>query len=598
MSMKHLPSLLGLFLAVSLLLSGCSSAPTSSPDAKDNALSWTTWRGYDNFLSLLRDTHPDIELSFISYAGASRTGYGWAQMRADDISDIFITSQILDEDLAAERLADLSGYDFINGFPTAVLDQVSIDGGIYLLPVNYAMYGILYNKTLLEEKNWTLPNHFGELETLCREIEAEGMIPGVIGAQLPGAAFSAVCNLAKTSWLTTPGGVSWEREFLAGNATAAGTWESTMRYVQQYIDAGMFYTDPEDRHSEELIQDYLGGRKAMFFTGTFTPSYTVIPETDDELGMMPYIGEDGSKNIYMYSPDSYIGISKRLLEPGNEQKLENAIRLLSLLYSPEGQAAFITEQTPCVMGVRSAGSAAGGSLIYDAQQALWSGRAFPMTYARWEDVVPEMGQAYKDWFRGENGMDGPGCIARMDELQRNFLDQSDQLYFCESMADFTLEETAALIAKVLGSTVGADAAMVPIGTYHESGVSLRSGITGKLYRGRINVDTANSICPSTDGEYAILTMTGAQAKELARTGYDAGDGQPFPYILEVRGGGEPEDDKIYQVAFLMQTYTEETGQACGARVEEGSIRTFLREWLEEQKTVSPNGNPWNNDAAG
>lgn len=85
-------------------------------------------------------------------------------MRADDISDIFITSQIFDEELASERLIDLSSYDFISSFSTSALDQVSIDGGIYLLPVNYTMYGILYNKTLMDEKGWAVPSNFSELE--------------------------------------------------------------------------------------------------------------------------------------------------------------------------------------------------------------------------------------------------------------------------------------------------------------------------------------------------------------------------------------------------------------------------------------------------
>lgn len=81
-----------------------------------------------------------------------------------------------------------------------------------------------------------------------------------------------------------------------------------------------------------------------------------------------------------------------------------------------------------------------GSLIYDAQQAMWDGRAFPQTNVGWENILANIGQAYKDWFRGENGMDGPRCIARMDELQNAWLNNSDVVYFCESTADFTLEE--------------------------------------------------------------------------------------------------------------------------------------------------------------
>lgn len=578
--------------AVMLLLAACAPAGQTE---ETEALTWGTGGNYARhkpFLELLHKTCPDIELEFVSYAGGNATGYSWAQMRADDIPDIFITSQILDETLAEERLIDLSGYGFVNGFSTAILDQVAIDGGIYLLPVNSTMYGIYYNKTLMEEKGWEVPSNLAELEALCAQIRAEGLIPGVVGTMLTGGPFSAVFNLAKTSWLTTPEGIGWERDFLSGAASAEGRWEGTMELVQRYIDMGMFTADPEDRINVELIGDYLGGRKAVFCTAVQPVSYTVIPDTGDELGMMPYIGEDGSKNVYMYSPFCYFGISRRLTEPGNEKKLENAVRILNLLFSPEGQAAFITEQTPCVISVLDSAALPEDALIGDARRALREGRAFPMTYAGWENVLADMGQAYKEWFRGESGVDGARCIARMDALQQSFLSHSEEIYFCESTVDFTLEETAELVGKALGSAAGADAAIIPLGEFHD-GVELSAGITGRLYAGKINTDTVGAIAPNHDGEYAVLTMTGAEAKALARAGFDlAGDGNPFPYVLVTRGGGELEDGRTCQVAFLMKSYTEETGAACGAQVERGSVRTFLREWLEEQGTVSPGGNPW------
>ena len=52
---------------------------------------------------------------------------------------------------------------------------MAIDGGIYALPVNNAMYGIYYNKTLMEEHNWELPANFAELEVLCAEIRTAGL---------------------------------------------------------------------------------------------------------------------------------------------------------------------------------------------------------------------------------------------------------------------------------------------------------------------------------------------------------------------------------------------------------------------------------------
>lgn len=366
-----------------------------------------------------------------------------------------------------------------------------------------------------------------------------------------------------------------------------------MDYVQSYIDIGMFHTDPEDRGNPQMILDYLGNRKAVFCTVVQMVNITELPETGDKLGIMPFIGKDGSKNIYMYSPAYYFGISKRLTKPGNEKKLENAIKLLSLLYSPEGQATFIDESTPCVMSVLDHGDVPEDSLIYDAQQALRQGRAFMMTYAHWENVLADMGQAYKEWFRGENGMDGEACIARMDELQKNWLESSESHNFCQSTEDFTLEQTARLVGKALGSAAGADAVMVPIGLFLEDGSELRSGITGKLYAGPINTEVAATISPGVDGSYCVMTMTGAQAKELAQAGFDpAGTGYPFPYLLVTKGDGQLEDGASYQIAFLAEGYDQETADAYGAQVRDASLRAILREWLERERTVSPEGNPW------
>ena len=592
MNAKLLRYMSALVIFAALLLSSCTPAPGDG-DTPNDALTWVTWNGCDDFISLLRETCPDIDIEFISYAGGSSTGYSWEQMKADDIPDIFITTLNLDKELAKERLADLSGYPFISGLPTSVLDQTAIDGGVYLLPVSYSMYGIFYNKTLMEEKGWKVPENFAQLEALCGEIEAEGMIPGVAGTLLTGNTFSAVFNLAKTDWLTTPEGLTWEQNFLTGNASAEGRWEDTMDYVQRYMDIGMFHTDPEDRNNPQLILDYLGNRKAVFCTVVATVNITEFPDTGDELGMMPYISEDGSKNMYMYSPSFYFGISERLTRPGNEKKLEEAVRVLSLLYSPEGQAAFVSEDTPCVMSVLNSARLPEDSMISDAQQALWEGRAFPMTYVRWENVLSDMGQAFKEWFRGENGMNGAKCIARMDELQQSSLHPSEPLYFCESMENFTLEETGRLIGKVLGSAVDADAALIPLGEYHGPGVGLRNGITGKLYKGKINNETVVSILPAYDGKYAVMNMTGAQVKELADTGFDAdGDGNPYPYLLVTRGDMELEDESIYRVAFLSDGYTEETGNAYSVQVLEGSLKSFLQKWMAEQKEISPAGNPW------
>ncbi len=574
--------LLAVLAGMAVLLSGCARG------GGGGALTCSAWSGYERFFALAHETYPELSLERSPYEGGNRTGYSWAQMRADDIPDIFITSQILDETLAKERLADLSGYDFINRFTTSVLDQVAVDGGIYLLPVNYGMYGIFYNQTLMEEHGWQVPQNFAELEALCGEIREAGLIPGVLGTQLTGNAFSTVFNLAKTDWLTTPEGVAWESRFLLGEADAAGMWEGTMDYVRRYMDIGMFTTDPEDRNNPDMILDYLGNRKAVFCTAVMTVNITEFPETGDKIGMMPFISEDGSKNIYMYNPTSYIGISRRLTEPGNEEKLQQAVQLLSLLYSPEGQEAFLTEETPCVLSVLESGTLSPEALVYDAQRAMREGRAFPMTYAGWEGILSDVGQAFKDWLRGEGTMDGAACIERMDALQRDCLSQAGTVDFCQAEADFTLEETGALLGKALGQAADADAVLVPVGTFYQEGTALRACVTGRLYQGGINTEIVSTILPAYSGEYAAAEATGAEIKALAQSGFDAaGDGKGFPYVLVTRGDRELEDDAVYRVALLVGGYTEETAERLHIDTVECQLQAALRAYLAGQGTVSP-----------
>ena len=574
--------LLTVLVAAAALLSGCAQG------GGGGALTCSAWSGYERFFALAGETYPEIPIERSPYEGGNRTGYSWVQMRADDIPDIFVTSQILDETLAKERLADLSGYDFINRFTTSVLDQVAVDGGIYLLPVNYGMYGIFYNQTLMEEHGWQVPRNFAELEALCGEIREAGLIPGVLGTQLTGNAFSTVFNLAKTDWLTTPEGVTWESRFLSGEADAAGMWEGTMDYVQRYMDLGMFTTDPEDRNNPDVFLDYLGNRKAVFCTAVMTLSITEIPETGDKIGMMPFISEDGSKNIYMYNPTSYIGISRRLTEPGNEEKLQQAVQLLSLLYSPEGQETFLTEETPCVLSVLESDVLSPDALVYDAQRAMREGRAFPMTYAGWEGILPDVGQAFKDWFRGEGTMDGPACIERMDVLQRDYLSLAGTMDFCRAESDFTLKETGALLGKALGQAADADAVLVPVGTFYQEGAALRACVTGRLYQGGINTEIISTILPAYSGQYAAAEATGAEIKALAQAGFDAaGDGKGFPYVLVTRGNRELEDDAVYRVALLVGGYTEETAERLHIDTEEYQLQAALRTYLTEQGTVSP-----------
>lgn len=574
-----------LILSALLILNGCSSIKNADKPTIQY------WYGYDDLLDYAAKTDQECNLDIISYNGMNRTGYTWQQMKAGDIPDIFICGQNLDPELASERLLDLSSYNFTGEFSTSIMDKQSKNGGIYLLPVDYCIYGIYYNKTLMEENGWEVPTNFNELKTLCEKIKEAGYIPGMIGTNLLGNTFSICFNLAKTDWLSTPKGQKWEQDFLVGKASAKDQWDGTMDLVQDYIDIGMFTADPEDRENYEMIDDYLGGRKAVFFSCA-QPARSTKLCNGDELGLMPYISRDGSKNVYMYSTSSYIGLNKSLGEKGNEKKLEEALKFMELLYSKKGQDILIGKDDPAHMTIRNV-KLSEDSILYDAQKAMWEGRAFPMTYVGWDHILAEIGLKFKEWIRPDMDGSRETIMEKMDELIQKSLSEDNELILAQAEKDFTLKETAELIGKAYGSNTDADAVMLAYSTQVADEYDFQGGISGKLYKGPIDRNVATTILHRKDGQYSLMTMSGKEAKEIQKAGFQPEHGWPnCPYVLVTPENKPLEDDKTYKILFTEDGYDTDLEKKFKTEKVNINLYNVWADYLMQEKTVAPDKNIW------
>ena len=73
---------------------------------------------------------------------------------------------------------------FTSRYNTAMLNSIARDGKLYYLPGPAQVRGIVYNKTLFEEKGWKVPNDFNSFIALCRTIEASGIAPAIMTGYL------------------------------------------------------------------------------------------------------------------------------------------------------------------------------------------------------------------------------------------------------------------------------------------------------------------------------------------------------------------------------------------------------------------------------
>ena len=114
----------------------------------------------------------------VEYHGASNnpSGYIDRMVESGNAPDIVYSGAILREDLQKNYLLDLSAYDFAGRYSVSIINQRDVDGALYMLPGTYSVFSMLYNKSLFEEKGWTVPTTNDEFVALCRQIREESDI--------------------------------------------------------------------------------------------------------------------------------------------------------------------------------------------------------------------------------------------------------------------------------------------------------------------------------------------------------------------------------------------------------------------------------------
>ncbi len=557
MQKKRIMSLLLAVAATATLLAGCGkTGPGTDSDTEAKSDSDhpvitmnAPYRNMSAFYDLVKEKYPEINLEIVPYNGQNTSTYMKDMRLSGQLPDIYFTTYYTPGryDDKGDFL-DLSSYGFTDNWTQSRLREVVYEGGIYMLPLAYNALGITYNKTLLDENGWTLPTNLDELEALKQQVEDAGYVFSRCQLQYPGYGFQYLGNIASTGFLSTVDGLTWQKAFLNGETTVKDTPEmvESIRLLDRWRDMGMLNADgtPDE---DSATKNFVAEGNTLFLVGN---SNDLLDKTDaqDTYRLMPYLSEDGKRNIFILNVSRYVGLNKSLAEEGNEQKLEDALHIMEVISTVEGVEPLEPAQNSSRLLPFKDWTPDEDSYYIDVMDDLNSGHTAPYVYSGWENIVAVLGEKMIDYVKGNATLDE--VIQCFDENQHLLTDEIPPYTTVSEMIDTA--DCAKLVGIIYGEATGADAALISYNEWHyylDSKYMNNKGVSGSLFPMPVTDEEIVSILPTGwRDNIQTLTLTGARIKELAAGGYDYyGNGENFPYVLVTRGGMELDDDTVYTI---------------------------------------------------
>lgn len=526
--MKKLISfLLTAAIAFSFAACGSTKEPNNAPSDKKKVSLSVLCVNTDysrNFVRTIQEHFPDVDLQ-VEYHGASNnpSGYIERMVESGNASDIVYSGPILREDLQKNYLLDLSAYDFAGKYSVSIINQRDVDGALYMLPGTYSVFSMLYNKSLFEEKGWTVPTTNDEFVALCRQIREESdIIPVAHSGFTVGTYWRMLGALAQSGFLGTSEGAEWTKEFVKGESSFEEGFGEAIRMMQGWKEAGVLDSSDITSVNNDVYAKLTNRGAAMAYpVGGLASLSKAIADGEDEIGAFPFLGKDAESGLLTTSINFNFGLSKSLGDKGNEKKLAKALDIMAFLSSEDGQkelAVLDTDVSP--LGKKT--PPAENTPYADVWELVEGGDCLPYLLTDYYDVWVQCGSELKEAMMGDGSFDT--IAADMDELHKKAMaDQQSVLPLATVEEDMTHQQTVQVMADLLYETVS-DVAIVSDGIFID-GIANTTGVSGRLFAGVYSETSYTINIPGAFNKNLVrLTLTGRELFELLEGGRSVTDG--------------------------------------------------------------------------
>ncbi|TVY02979.1 ABC transporter substrate-binding protein [Cohnella terricola] len=285
--MKKNLSLLAITAVATASLAGCgstgndlSSSPASaSSSASEKEVTINIFHhlgeeakrnGLKAITDMTTEKYPNIKFNIQAIDYNSYNNILKTKIAAGDAPDIVFGNPIAYRDMIkAGQILDLTGESFFQELNPSALDEMTIDGKTYGVPLDIGAMGIYYNKDIFQEQGLQIPTTFSELIKVADALQAQKIIPFAHGF--------------KDSWTAQ---ADFQADWYGNVSKFPDFFDKVQDGSQKFADSPEFkasverykkrlsYSSGDDLGTDyaKSVQMFAGGKTAMLIEGDWSIS--------------------------------------------------------------------------------------------------------------------------------------------------------------------------------------------------------------------------------------------------------------------------------------------------------------------------------------
>ena len=465
---------------------------------------------------------PNVDIVMVHDGGNDSTSLLEGNLREGTACDL-VFSRVLQKLTGAPQdyFYDLSGEKFVNNFYLTSLETcVQPDGGLYYLPGPSNLYGIIYDKTVMEENGWKVPTSYTEFVELIQTIDNSGLtvieeldgetkeVP--VRAIRPSMKFNDSFRIQLYPFVyqqifAGQKNVEWIVGFQKGESSLVGHAEPLAEMMQKLVEDGVLRLDDWDYMPRYRLPMLGQSHSAVMIYGPLSVmTENTITDSDHEYAVMPIFAGDEPGSDYLYSmPNYFMAVNKASTEVSPERK-QLLLDIMGYINSKEAQSLLFGDDNVLVTNIKGV-IPVESEATSGIQKTIREGRIITDFFLTAE---PKLNTEARDMLTGNISVEQwlkDGELYRDEYLQGITMYDPNALGTCEET--LTKLDTALLMGQVYRDVTGADIGLVYVNTSEQ-------GANCRVFAGTLNTTAVRNMAPdrtSAEGEgIASGTMTGQQ----------------------------------------------------------------------------------------